>query len=752
VTGAALVDLSSQRRYPIAERLTIGRGAACDVVVDDSLVSAAHAEVVRHGPCFLVRDLGSRRGTFVGSARVTEATLDDGTELLIGPRRLRFERGATEAVAGAADDERDELRRLRAVVELGRAIGAEHDLDRLLEHVLATCFHLLRADRGTIIVYPSGSRMPCATVARTRGGAPVASAISTSVLSQIMSSGAPYLRTEHDHARELPRSASLSAQGVRSLMAVPLVYDAGEREWLGVIQLDSQASNKVFAARDLELLVAIAGQAALAIKNVMLVRRVQAVQTADWRRLERVVTNLPVGVLVFDDERRCVLVNPWITARAATIGAFAPGATIERVAGIPCERLIGGDLRDEVTLGSPPRAYTIAAHTAEGAETVVVMTDITDERERQSKAAHRDKLALVGQLAGGIAHDFNNLLCVILNYADMLAETASTADDKEATDTISQASRQAAELVRQLLTFSRREVVQPRVVDAGALLARMEPLLRRTVGSRHLLTTTVKAGDPTCILIDPSQLEQVALNLVVNARDALGATGRIDVGVRTVDGGGGAGGRRVLVEVADDGSGMTADVIARAFEPYFTTKGPGKGSGLGLATVHGIVVQAGGDIAIESEPGHGTRFVVSFPATELSPELPALLRAASARGRVLLVDDDDAVRRMTERMLARAGFAVVSAASGHEALALARSAGPFDLLLTDMVMPGMSGRELANLLVAETPDLPVLFTSGYHHGTPAPGWQFVGKPFDRATLLAKIGDALAPLAERAQGS
>src|SRR5258705_2679584 len=286
---SALVEIASQRRLDLGERATIGRAAGSDVQIDDPMVSIAHAEIVRQlDGSFHVRDLNSRRGTFVGTTRITEAVLADGDEILIGPMRLRFEaacassndRGRrTAAITAVSGSEREELRRLRAVAELSRAIGVEHDLDRLLERVLETCFQLLRADRGTIMVYLPDSKTPCATIARARSGAPVADAISTTLLSQIMATHRPYLRTEIDHDLALQRSQSLSAQGVRSLVAVPLLYRSDETEWLGVIHLDSQASNNVFGPRDLELLGAIAGQAALAIKNAMLVRQVQTVRS-----------------------------------------------------------------------------------------------------------------------------------------------------------------------------------------------------------------------------------------------------------------------------------------------------------------------------------------------------------------------------------------------------------------------------------------------------------------------------------------
>ncbi|HEY4058252.1 MAG TPA: ATP-binding protein, partial [Kofleriaceae bacterium] len=595
--------MSSHQRLELAERISIGRAPTCDVQIDDPMVSANHAEIVRQPDGnFVVRDLGSRRGTFVGSRKVGEAMLHDGDELMIGPIRLRFE------ATGGSD--RDELRKLRAVAELSRAIGVEHDLDRLLSRVLETCFQLLRADRGSIIVFLPGSKTPCATVALTRDGEPVANALSTSVLSQIMQTREPYLRTEIDGDLALQRSASLSAQGVRSLIAVPLVYKNND-EWLGVIQLDSQASNNVFGPRDVELLEAIGGQAALAIKNAMLVRQLHSVQSDDWRRLERVVRSLPVGVVVLDDQRRCVLANEWVTARSSTIGTVSAGEIVERVAGVASDRLIGSEVRDQVTVGTPERTYTLAAHTStDGDETVIVLADISDEREAQTKAAHRDRLALVGQLAGGIAHDFNNLLYVILNYANLIEESIDNDDLREDAKTIAQTATSAADLVRQLLAFSRRETVKPKVIDVAKLVTDMEKMFASSLGSKVALELSVSDAR---VRMDASQLEQIVMNLVVNARDAMPDGGRVTVAVTRI-------GDRVALDVSDTGTGMSPEVIERVFEPYFTTKARGKGTGLGLATVHGIVQHAGGDITVRSEMGKGTSFRVSLPATDHSLE------------------------------------------------------------------------------------------------------------------------------------
>jgi two-component system cell cycle sensor histidine kinase/response regulator CckA len=438
-------------------------------------------------------------------------------------------------------------------------------------------------------------------------------------------------------------------------------------------------------------------------------------------------------VVVLDDQRQCLLVNEWVTARAPAIGDVAPGAAIDRLAGIACDRMVAGDLREQVTVGSPESTLIVAAHTSsDGRETVIVINDITEERAQEAKAAHQDRLALIGQLAGGIAHDFNNLLFIILNYAGMLEESVETPEAKDDVRTISQAATSATELVRQLLAFSRREALKPKVIDIALLVGGMHKLLQRTVGPQIQLAVDV-AARPPYVLIDPTQLEQIVMNLVVNARDAITGQGRVVVRL-------GASERYATIDVIDDGSGMAPDVAARVFEPYFTTKELGKGTGLGLATVHGIVQHVGGEITVSSEPGRGTTFRILLPKTDLAPERSRTMsNEPVARGRVLLVDDDDQLRRLAERILRNAGYHVVQAACGPDALAEARRES-FDILLTDMVMPGMSGRDLARALVNEHPQIRVVYMSGYQQGTPIPDWQFIAKPFDRQILLAKIGN------------
>jgi signal transduction histidine kinase len=574
-------------------------------------------------------------------------------------------------------------------------------------------------------------------------------ALSTTVVSMVMETHEPHLSAEIDSDAVLHRSASLGVHSVRSLMAVPLLYRADDVELLGVIQLDSRADVGVFLPRDLELFSVIAGQAALAIKNAMLVRQVRAAADEDWRHLERVVRDLPAGVIVLDRRGRCRIANHWVVARAPLIGAMEIGAEIPAVAGIACDRLCGLDQRIQVSVNA--RALEIVTKSSsDGSETVIVISDNTDELEQLTRAAHRDRLSLVGQLAGGIAHDFNNLLSVMLSYANMLEESVTEPAVRADIQTIVRAATSASQLTRQLLLFSRNEIVVPKVVDPAATVRNLERMLRRTLGERVALATQIAADVPH-VLIDGSQLEQIVVNLAVNARDAIVDHGGVELRLSRAELAAGAvaqlpAGCYALLEVADTGSGMPPEVQAHIFEPYFTTKGRLHGSGLGLATVHAIVGLARGEISVASTVGQGTTFRVYLPETDRPLDLdPAVLATATvAGGSVLVVDDDEDLRRMVERVLRRAGYTVMTAASGIEALARVRAApDEIDLLLTDIVMPGMTGHELFRELVVERPRLLVVFMSGYHPGVPIDPLRFVAKPFDRDTLLGAVADVLA---------
>jgi PAS domain S-box-containing protein len=385
---------------------------------------------------------------------------------------------------------------------------------------------------------------------------------------------------------------------------------------------------------------------------------------------------------------------------------------------------------------------------------LAMVTDVTERRAIEAQLRQSQKLEAVGRLAGGVAHDFNNLLTAILGDARVLAESLAPDDPlrTEATE-IEAAARRAALLTRQLLAFGRKQRIEPRVVDVAQVIDAMDRMLRRLIGEDVQLATAV-APDLGRIRVDPVHLEQVLLNLAVNARDAMPDGGRLVIEAANVDdrGAHGAAGGRVMVAVRDTGHGMTPEVQAHLFEPFFTTKEAGKGTGLGLATVYGIVKQAGGDIRVRSAPGEGTSFEILFPRVD-GPAEPA--EAAPPRElprgteTILVVEDEPLVRALAVRVLRDAGYEVLEASDAEEALErVAQGRVRLDLLLTDVVMPRGSGPDLARRLRANRPELPVLFASGYMdraqdvQGQVGRWTGFIPKPFTADELARQIRELL----------
>ena len=380
----------------------------------------------------------------------------------------------------------------------------------------------------------------------------------------------------------------------------------------------------------------------------------------------------------------------------------------------------------------------------------------SEERLRQAQ-----KMEAVGRLAGGVAHDFNNLLTVITSYSALLLEDLGSDDPKrDDVDQIRKAAEGAAALTRQLLAFSRQQVLQPKALDLKATVAGAEKLLTRLIGEDIRLTTFL-APDLGVVKADPGQIEQIIMNLAVNARDAMPTGGRLTIEAANVDMDEAYArghepaqpGRYVMLALSDTGSGMDEQTKARIFEPFFTTKEPGKGTGLGLATVYGIVKQSGGFIWVYSELGHGTSFKVYLPRVDESVEAAAAPTASAepARGTetVLVVEDAASVRMVTRQVLERFGYVVLEAPNGDTALHLAaKHHGPIHLLLTDVVMPGLSGRELAEQLSQLRPDMKVLYASGYadhaivHHGILDSGIAYLQKPFTPETLARRVRQVL----------
>ncbi len=383
-------------------------------------------------------------------------------------------------------------------------------------------------------------------------------------------------------------------------------------------------------------------------------------------------------------------------------------------------------------------------------------------RESEDRLRHAHKMEAVGRLAGGVAHDFNNLLTAIIGYAELIMHRGGNAElVRHQAELIHKAGKQAAGLTRQLLAFSRKQLLQPRVLDLNSLLGEMEELLRRIIGEQYDIVTRPDAQDGR-VKADPNQLEQVILNLGVNARDAMPSGGRIEIATSNVQLDHRAAaqmddalppGDYVLLCVTDSGGGMNAETQSRIFEPFFTTKGPGQGTGLGLATVYGIVRQSGGGISVESEPGRGSRFFIYLPleTAPIDESRPAPTSAAGVDNSetILVVEDEEIVRELMCDALAGQGYRILCAMHGPEALRMvADFADPIDLLVTDVIMPEMNGHVLAQQLCAVRPGLKVLFVSGYsdndisHHGVLDSQIELLEKPFTPEALARKVREVI----------
>ncbi|MEO6327197.1 MAG: PAS domain S-box protein [Thermoanaerobaculia bacterium] len=394
-----------------------------------------------------------------------------------------------------------------------------------------------------------------------------------------------------------------------------------------------------------------------------------------------------------------------------------------------------------------------------------MLNDVTGKRSLEEQLRQAQKMEAVGQLAGGVAHDFNNLLTAILGYSELLDRRFDTGDPARAdVAEIKRAGERATVLTRQLLAFSRKQVLVPEVLDLGETVGGVLRLLERLIGENITLTLDL-APDLGRVEADPGQMEQVVMNLAVNARDAMPMGGKISFELSNVevsnveldegrrrDHLGVPPGLYVLLSVTDTGTGMAPETRDRIFEPFFTTKEVGRGTGLGLSTVHGIVNQSGGSISVTSALGRGTKFRIYLPrvARPVSGSHPSSGKIAKLKacGTILLVEDDEQLRRLANQVLSHSGYDVLVAQHAEQARGLARTHRKIDLLLTDVVMPGSSGPELALSLAAEHPGMRVLYMSGYtddaivQHGVLTPGIQFLQKPFTPNGLLHRIRHVL----------
>jgi two-component system cell cycle sensor histidine kinase/response regulator CckA len=387
--------------------------------------------------------------------------------------------------------------------------------------------------------------------------------------------------------------------------------------------------------------------------------------------------------------------------------------------------------------------------------------DITERRVLERQLRMAQKMEAVGRLSGGIAHDFNNLLGVIIGYSQVIKKRLDKDSPfSEHVEEIEKAGQRAASLTKQLLAFSRQQVLTPAVLNLNTVVTELCKMLPRLLGEDIEVTTTL-SDDLGQVKADQGQVEQVIMNLAVNARDAMPQGGRLRIETANVEMDesftrqhpGSVRGRYVMLSVADTGIGMSPETQAQIFEPFFTTKERGKGTGLGLATVYGVVKQSGGYIAVDSAPGKGAAFNVYLPLTQeaavQATQKPALSPTVRGSETILLVEDSEPLRKLAQSFLEARGFRVLAAPTGEKALELAvQNPEPIHLLLTDVVMPGMNGRVLAEELGPRQPGMKVIYMSGYTdtfiagHGVLNPGTHLIHKPFSEEVLVAKVREVL----------
>ena len=569
------------------------------------------------------------------------------------------------------------------------------------------------------------------------------------------------LVVSEDYQSDENAASLFRERGICAAMSAP-VHEAGRP--VGSLTVASYQPGRRYSSIERDMLLAFADHASLALSDA---RSIQAMREADAARIQArfrsLVNSSSDMITVIDSAGQVVYASPSVERALILPDGGYEGAplallihpddrshAIDFLAAVaryrtPAESV---EWRMRATDGRWMDVETIATGQLDDPDVqgiVLNSRNVTERKRLEAQLRQSQRLESVGQLAGGIAHDFNNYLSVIRGYARFLVDGLAEDDPlRSDADEIEKAAERASRLTNQLLVFSRHERVQHRAVDVAEVLSGITSILTRTIGENVALYTDVERPLRR-VEADPSQIEQVLMNLAVNARDAMPSGGEIRIGLANVANGP-AGADAVRLTVRDTGTGMSPEVLERAFEPFYSTKPKGEGTGLGLATVYGIVTQAHGTIEIDSSPGSGTTVVVLLPAKETSvsdqpdPEDGA---GGAAKGEtILVVEDEAAVRKLTCRILTRAGYEVLEASDGRLALdTWDKHAGEIDLVVTDVVMPGMSGKELAERLGTEP-----VFMSGYtddvmlRHGVG--GTRLVQKPFDAQTLLGAVRSAL----------
>ncbi|MGA8023069.1 MAG: PAS domain S-box protein, partial [Candidatus Acidiferrales bacterium] len=720
-----------------------------------------------------------RRMTEHGSVESFEYQLrrKDGARIWVSEnaRVVRVSNGEVVAYEGTMEDiterKRSELER-QVTFEIIHAVNVTDNLDDLLYLVYQALRKVLYAENCFVALYePASGMFHFPFFIDQFDEAPPPQQVGRSCTAYVYRTGRAMLIPQQVFD-ELAEQGEVELVGTPSpsWLGAPLRTPAAT---IGVLVVQHYENEAAYTERDLEFLVSVGGQIALAIER----KRAEEKIRESEARLRVLVEQLPAVLWTVGKDLRFT---------------SALGAGLARL-GLKPNQIVGVSLMDYFETNDQT-FLPIAAHrratkgeavtfhvewkggsytchveplrTAEGElhGAICMALDITDRKQLEEQLRQAQKMEAVGRLAGGIAHDFNNLLMVIQGYADLMTERLAEGDPlRRNAEQIQTASQRATSLTRQLLAFSRKQMLAPKVLNVQSVVVDMEKILRRLIGEDIQLETS-SAADLGLIKADRSQIEQVIMNLAVNARDAMPEGGRLTIETANVELDKAAAhppavlspGKYVMLAVTDNGCGMDAETQAHIFEPFFTTKEKGKGTGLGLATVYGIVKQSGGYVWVYTEPGRGTSFKVYLPRIE--DEQTARGRDGKSEARelprgsetVLLVEDEKGVRELAREYLELTGYTVIAAEDGHTALELAAMhVGPIQLLMTDVVMPGISGRELAGRVKAIRPEIKVLFMSGYtdqavvHHGILDNDAALLQKPFTMAALAAKLREILS---------
>ncbi len=654
---------------------------------------------------------------------------------------------------------------LSSIAALSDTIGRRTNLDDALAEVLYALIDISGASRGAIFLRGAD------------GGVTVGAALGFSDAQRASLPDFFGFRDVLLQAMRTSELVNLSARTASTPIEQRLLEGAGATVGLVVPFLArGEAVGAVFLGSNLEALQhqewqAFARTVGMQLGQAIALSRVVEELTASEQRYRTLLEQANDAILVLTCDGRIVQVNEQTEALLGSARSLIVGTKLlEHI--VPEHREQGAAYLAALQREGHGHSGRVGAVRGDGRPCLIELSgravdvsgerviftiarDITERERLELELRQAQKMEAVGQLTGGVAHDFNNLLTAILGYSELLLQEMPEGDRRRRDlEQVRQAGESAAALTRQLLAFSRQQVLQPELLAIDDVILKVTKLLNRVIGEHIDVRTDLKAPMPE-VLADPGQLEQVVMNLAVNARDAMPGGGVLTIATDLVEvtdpGRDGEpadvpSGRYVVLSVTDTGCGMPEEVQSRIFEPFFTTKEVGKGTGMGLATVYGIVKQSGGHIAVGSRVGHGTTFRIYFPPTDAPPAAAApeaIERAVeSSAGRVLLVEDDGFVRQLAGHVLRASGFEVSDAPTPHHALRLAGDLGRVDLLLTDMVMPGMNGAELANRLKAERPAMKVLFMSGYAGGAGRdrlqPGEAFMEKPFTPRELVRRV--------------